>query len=137
MKYETYISSEEKFRTEDPGAREEFRRIDRECASCLYSAGLLAEKEVLSAVIANELNDAERFIVRQHWFADNSLNSIAQSFGMPKETVRRNCERAKTKIYNSMKYVVLYNHLLDGRNPVPEDFRFKIIRCIDGKELVA
>ncbi len=137
MKHESYISSEEKFRTEDTSAREELQRIDRECASCLYKAGLLAEKDVLSAVIANELNDTERFVLKQQWFADSTLNSISQAFGMPKESVRRAGERAKSKIYNSMKYVVLYNYLLDGRNPIPENFGFKIIRCIDGKELVA
>lgn len=137
MKDTTYISSMEKFRTEDPNALEEIRKIDRECASCLYSAGLLAENEVLAAVIKNELNPTERLVLNQYWFGGNSFNSIAQSYGLPKETVRRTSERAKEKIYESMKYVVLYNYLLDGRNPLPKDFRFKIIRCIDGKELVS
>ena len=133
----TYISSAEKFRAEDPSAAEDLRKIDRECASCLYSAGLLAEKDVLSAVIANELNDTERMVIRQHWFSGNTFNSIAQQYGIPRETVRRTSEKAGKKIYNSMKYVVLYNYLLDGRNFLPESFGFKIIRCIDGKELVA
>lgn len=137
MKNGTYISSAEKFRTEDPAAAEDLRKIDRECASCLYKAGLLAEKDVLAAVISNELSETEKMVIRQHWYSGNSFNSIAQEYGIARETVRRTSENAGKKIYNSMKYVVLYNYLLDGRNPLPESFGFKIIRCIDGKELVA
>ena len=137
MKDNKYISSAEKFRTEDPAAAEELRRIDRECASCLYKAGLLSEKDVLAAVIENELSDTERKIIKQYWFCGNTYNSIAQAYGIPRETVRRASENAGKKIYNSMKYVVLYNYLLDGRHSLPGSFGFKIIRCIDGKELVA
>ncbi len=111
--------------------------VENDCAQCLYEAGMLAEKDVLEAVITNELSDSEKIVVKLHWFEGFSLNQIAFHYGFSREAVRRIAERAKQKIYNSMKYVILYDELLDGRNPVPENFHFKIIRCIDGKELVS
>lgn len=115
----------------------ELRMIDNECASCLYEAGKHSQKDVLGAVIANELSQNEQLLVKLYWFRGFSLNRISADYGLPRETVRRTIERAKNKIYNSMKYVVLYDELLDGRQPVPKDFHFKIIRCTDGKELVS
>ncbi len=121
----------------DVKGQKEFCMIDNECASCLYEAGKLSEKDVLGAVIANELSQDEQLLVKLYWFRGVSLNRISADYGIPRETVRRTIERAKKKIYNSMKYVVLYDELLDGRQPVPQDFHFKIIRCTDGKELVS
>jgi DNA-directed RNA polymerase specialized sigma24 family protein len=137
MEHNLYVAPTDKFRDEDPAASGEIRNIDRECSACLYSAAHLTEEEILGAVIDNELSETEKLVVKQYWFSGKSFNTIAQTFGIPKETVRRIFEKAKQKIYNNMKYVVLYNYLIDGRKPLPEDFRFKIIRCIDGKELIA
>lgn len=117
--------------------QKEMRMIDNECAACLYEAGKLSQRDVLSAVIANELTQDEQLLIKLYWFKGFSLNRIANAYGLPRETVRRTIERAKNKIYNSMKYVVLYDVLLDGRQPIPQDFHFKIIRCTDGKELVS
>ncbi len=137
MEHTSYVAPPDRLREEDPTAWGEMKKIDRECATCLYSAALITEEEILSAVINNELSENEKLVVKQYWFCGNSFNTIAQNFGMPKETVRRVFEKAKQKIYSNMKYVVLYNYLIDGRNPLPEDFRFKIVRCVDGKELIA
>ena len=117
--------------------QKDLRMIDNECASCLYEAGKHSQKDILGAVIANELSQDEQLLVKLYWFRGFSLNRISADYGLPRETVRRTIERAKKKIYNSMKYVVLYDELLDGRQPVPQDFHFKIIRCTDGKELVS
>ena len=117
--------------------QKDFCMIDNECAACLYEAGKIAQKDILGAVIANELSQDEQLLVRLHWFRGFSLNRISADFGIPRETVRRTVERAKKKIYDSMKYVVLYDELLDGRHLLPKDFHFKIIRCTDGKELVS
>lgn len=117
--------------------QKELRMIDNECAACLYEAGKISQKDVLGAVIANELSQDEQLLVKLYWFNGFSLNRISADYGMPRETVRRTIERAKNKIYNSMKYVVLFDELLDGKHTVPQDFHFKIIRCTDGKELVS
>lgn len=122
---------------EDINAAADLRKIDNDCSSCMYEAAMLTEKDVLEAVITNELNEFEQLVVRLHWFSDFSYNRIAGLYGVSKETVRRYAEKAKEKIYTSMKYVVLYDTLIDGRQPVPDDFHFKIVRCIDGKELIS
>lgn len=131
------VSFDSQFYTDDAGVCEELCRIDNCCASCLYDAGKLTSKEVLGAVISNELTECERKIIQMHWFGGHSLNRIAQLYGMSRESVRRAEERAKNKIYSSMKYIILYDELLDGKKSVPEDFHFKIIRCTDGKELIS
>ena len=137
MEHTSYITQADKFRDEDAAAQKELNRIDKERAACMYSSALLTEEEILGAVIDNELTENEKLVVKQYWFSGKTFNTIAQDFGIPKETVRRTFEKAKRKIYSNMKYVVLYNYLIDGRKPLPEDFRFKIIRYSDGKELIA
>lgn len=122
---------------EDCNASSNLRKIDNCCAACLYEAGKLASREVLDAVISNELTDSEQKVLKMHWFGGFSLNDIAQTYGLSRESVRRTEARAKNKIYMSMKYIILYDELLDGKKSVPKDFNFKIIRCIDGKELVS
>ena len=79
--------------------QKDFCMIDNECASCLYEAGKIAQKDILGAVIANELSQDEQLLVRLHWFRGFSLNRISADFGIPRETVRRTVERAKKKIY--------------------------------------
>lgn len=124
-------------KTEDMKASDELKKIDKECSSCLYEAAMLSEKDVLEAVISNELTEFEQLVIRLHWFKDLSFNQIAGIYGISRENVRRYAEKAKTKIYNCMKYIILYDVLIDGREPVPKDFHFKIVRCIDGKELIS
>lgn len=118
-------------------AASEMREVDNECASCLYKAAMLTEKDVLEAVITNELTETEQTVIKLHWYKGMSLSQIGSIFGLPRENVRRISERAKNKIYTCMKYIILYDELIDGRKPIPKDFHFKIIRCVDGKELVS
>ena len=123
--------------SEDVKASAELRKIDKECSGCHLEAAMLTEKDVLEAVITNELTEFEQLIIRLHWFKNLSYNQIGSLYGVSKENVRRYAEKAKAKIYNCMKYIILYDVLLDGRQPVPKDFHFKIVRCIDGKELIS
>lgn len=113
------------------------RQVDCECAQCLYEAGKLSTGDVLHAVIENELTQAERFTVEHYWFGGSSVSSIAEAMQTSGDNVRHILKRAQKKIYANMKYVVLYDYMLDGKKPLPEDFHFKIINCIDGKELVS
>lgn len=113
------------------------REIDCECAQCLYEAGKLTTGDVLHAVIENELTPAERFSVEQYWFGGSSVAAIAEAMNTSRDNVRHILKRAQKKIYANMKYVVLYDYMLDGKKTLPEDFHFKIINCIDGKELIS
>ena len=137
MNYSSGAEFFEKLKNEDVGAPDELKKIDKDCKDCLYEAAKLTEKDVLEAVITNELTEFEQIVVRLHWFKNISLNQIAALYGVPRENVRRSAEKSKDKIYRCMKYIILYNLLIDGRKSVPDDFHFKIVRCIDGKELIS
>lgn len=118
-------------------ASDDFRKIDCECASCLYEAGRLALDDALAAVIKNELTETEQKAIHLYWFEHQRISKIAAFTGVSDDAVRKTIRRAEKKIYNSLKYVVLYDELVGREDKLPDDFRFKIIRCIDGKELIA
>lgn len=116
---------------------DDFRVIDCGCADCLYQAGKLAVDDALAAVIRNELTETERTAIRLYWFERIKISRIAVITGVCADTVRKTLKRAEKKIYQSLKYVVLYDELIGKQDKLPENFRFKIVSCIDGKELIA
>ncbi len=116
---------------------EAFSRIDSECAVCLYKAGKLAVEDVLAYVIKNELTETEQKAVKLYWFEGQKTSRIAAAAGISGDAVRKTLKRAEKKIYTYLKYVVLYNECIGSGKELPERFRFKIVRCIDGKELIA
>lgn len=111
--------------------------IDCECAECKCSVAKIAVKDVLSAIIKNELTDVERIVVQLYWFDGHKKSKIAKILSVTPDAVRKSLKRAEKKIYNSLKYVVLYNSLIDSDDEIPNDFDFKIIICINGKELIS
>lgn len=116
---------------------DDYRHIDCECASCLYEAGKLAVDDALAAVIRNELTQTEQTAVRLYWFERKKMSQIALITGVSDDAVRKALKRAEKKIYQCLKYVILYDELIGSQDRLPEDFRFKIISCIDGKELIS
>lgn len=118
-------------------APNEFRSIDCECSSCLYEAGKLAVDDALAAVIRNELSETEQTAIRLYWFERKKVSHIALITGVSDDAVRKALKRAEKKIYQCLKYVILYDELIGRQDKLPENFRFKIISCIDGKELIA
>lgn len=111
--------------------------VNNGCASCLYQAGRLSALDVLTAVIDNELSETEKTAVRLYWFRQMKIKQIAEISGVTEANIRKTLDRAYKRIGSIMKYIMLYNEMLDGRKRMPEDFRIKIIRCNDGKELFA
>jgi DNA-directed RNA polymerase specialized sigma subunit len=111
--------------------------IDSECAECLQQAAKLAVSKVLAAVIKNELTDNERTVIQLHWFEGYKNSLIAEMLNVSPKKVRSVLKAAETKIYESMKYVVLYDNLVGCDDELPADFHFKIISCINGKELIS
>ena len=111
--------------------------VNNGCASCLYEAGRLSALDVLTAVIDNELSETEKTAVRLYWFRQMKIKQIAEISGVTEANIRKTLDRAYKRIGSIMKYIMLYNEMLDGRKRMPEDFRIKIIRCNDGKELFA
>lgn len=116
---------------------DELRSVDCECASCLYEAGRLAVSDTLAAVINNELTETERTAIMKYWFNGERIAHIASCAGISDDAVRKSLKRAQKKIYASLKYVVMYNSIIGSNDKLPENFGFKIVRCIDGKELIS
>lgn len=116
---------------------DDLKRIDCECASCLYEAGRLAIEDALAAVINNELTQTEKSVIKLYWFEKQKISRIAALSGVSDDSVRKSLKRAQKKIYTCLKYVVLYNSLIGSEDKLPENFGFKIIRCVDGKELIS
>lgn len=114
-----------------------FADFDDECTQCLYQAGKLAIDDALAAVISNELSETEQTAIRLYWFDLRRISDIAAATGVSPDAVRKTIKRAEKKIYLSLKYVVLYNELIGKGSHLPEKFKFKIVRCVDGKELIA
>ena len=115
----------------------DYRSVDCECESCLYEAGRLAVSSVLTAVINNELTETERTVIQKYWFNREKIAHIASIAGVSDDSVRKSLKRAQKKIYASLKYVVMFNSIIGSNDKLPEDFKFKIVRCIDGKELIS
>lgn len=111
--------------------------IDSECASCLCDAAKLALNKVLAAVIENELDCEEKCVIRLYWFSRMKISQISLMLNQNREHVRRTLKRAEQKIYTSLKYVVLFDNLVGKDDNIPKEFHFKIVSCIDGKELIS
>lgn len=110
--------------------------IDNGCATCLYEAGRLSALDVLNAVIENELSETEKTAVTLYWFKRMKVKQIAAISGVSEWNIRKTLDRACRRIGSIMKYIVLYNEMLDGKTEPSCDFRIRIIRCDDGKELI-
>ncbi len=111
--------------------------MENDCAGCLYQAGRLSTNDVLTAVINNELSETEKRIVELHWFRNMSVKHISAVSGISLTTIRRTLNRAHKKIEAIMKYIVLYNELLDGKSEIPETLDIQISIHNNGKELSA
>lgn len=117
--------------------KDSFFHIDSECAACLFDAAKLVLNKVLAAVIENELTCEEKCVIRLYWFSRLKISQIALMLNQNKEHIRRTLKRAEHKIYTSLKYVVLFDNLVGTDDNIPENFHFKIVSCIDGKELIS
>ncbi len=114
----------------------DYKCIDNDCADCLYSAGKIATTDVLAAIIENELTPTEKKAINLYWFKRMKINKIAAVTGVSETSVRKSLARAQERIRKIMKYIVLYDEMLSGTTLMPADFKVKIIRCDDGKELI-
>lgn len=111
--------------------------IDTECAACRHKAMQIAVSDVLAAVIKNELTEVEETVIRLRWFDGYKNSRIASILAVTPDSVRKALKRAEKKIYASLKYVVLYDNLVGCDDELPTDFHFKIVSCINGKELIS
>ena len=125
------------FTISDNRKDDELFSMENDCAECLYQAGKLSAVDVLNAVINNELSETERRIVDLHWFRNMSVKNIAAASGISVTSIRKSLNRAHKKIESVMKYIVLYNEMLDGSKEIPAASDVRISIQKNGKELSA
>ena len=65
---------------------------------------------LLNKIIENELTDADRQIVRLHWFEGNTVTKTAEILNVDRSTVSRRLEKINDVIYDKMKYAVEYRY---------------------------
>ena len=123
------------FRISD--AKDSILHIDSECAACRHKAMQIAVADVLAAVIKNELTEVEKTVIQLHWFDGYKKSRIASILSVTPNSIRKALKIAEKKIYASLKYVVLYDNLVGCDDELPTDFHFKIVSCINGKELIS
>ena len=111
--------------------------IENDCAACLYQAGRLSMIDVLTTVINNELSETEKRIIDMHWFRNMTVRHISAVSGISLTSIRKTLNRAHKKIETVMKYIVLYNEMLDGRKEIPQMKNIQISVHNNGKELSA
>ncbi len=121
----------------DKGKDDELSAMENDCSQCLYQAGRLATNDVLTAVINNELSETEKRIIELHWFRNMSVKHIAAASGISLTGIRKTLNRAHRKIEMIMKYIVLYNEMLDPAKEIPDSLDVKITIKNNGKELTA
>ncbi len=113
---------------------DELFSMENACAGCLYQAGKLSTNDVLISVINNELSETEKKIIELHWFRNMSVSHIAAVSGISITSIRRALNRAHKKIEAFMKYIVLYNEMLDPKKELPRAFDVRISIKNNGKE---
>jgi len=123
--------------TTDKREDDELFSMENACAGCLYQAGKLSTNDVLISVINNELSETEKRIVELHWFKNMSVKHISAVSGISVTSIRRALNRAHKKIESFMKYIVLYNEMLDPKKELPRAFDVSISIKNNGKELRA
>lgn len=123
--------------TTDKRKDDELFSIENACAGCLYQAGKLSTNDVLISVINNELSETEKRIIEMYWFRNMSVKHISAVSGISVTSIRRALNRAVKKIESFMKYIVLYNEMLDPEKELPETIEVCITVKNNGKELKA
>lgn len=68
----------------------------------------LSLTELLTMAVQNELSQAERDAIELYWFKGMSISQAARQLGINRATAGKTLERAKGKLYKSLKYAVMF-----------------------------
>lgn len=74
---------------------------------------------LLNDVIDNELSDLEKQIVNLYYFNSKTATQIASVISLNKSTVTRKLNSINKKIYDFLKYAVMYKYDLETEDVIP------------------
>ena len=67
-------------------------------------------RQLVKTVIANELSDYDKTIVKLRWYENMTLEEIAERLKVDPSTVSRHLDRINSTIYEKLKYAVEYRY---------------------------
>lgn len=97
----------------------------RHCSACEAPAEYAWRKRevdmalLLERAIEKELTEAERSVVRLHWYDQKSITDISQAKGISASAVKKTLKRAQAKLENVLSYAVCYQQNVISENIIP------------------
>ena len=85
---------------------------------------------LLKKIIANELNDKDKEIVKFHWFEGLSISETAKILNVDRSTISRRLDKINDIIYDKMKYAVEYRYGRDYSSSVAVIIKNKDALCL-------
>ena len=85
---------------------------------------------LLKKIIANELNDKDKEIVKFHWFEGLSISETAKILNVDRSTISRRLDKINDIIYDKMKYAVEYRYGKDYSSSVAVIIKNKDALCL-------
>ncbi len=97
----------------------------RHCSACEAPAEYAWRKRevdmalLLERAIEKELTDAERSVVKLHWFDGKSITDISQMNGVTPVAVKRMLKRSQEKLERVLSYAVCYQQNVVSESVIP------------------
>lgn len=97
----------------------------RHCSACEAPAEYAWRKRevdmalLLERAIEKELTDAERSVVKLHWFDGKSISDISQMNGVTPPAVKKTLKRSQEKLERVLSYAVCYQQNVISESVVP------------------
>lgn len=97
----------------------------RYCSSCEAPAEYAWRKRevdmslLLERAIEKELTDAERSVIRLHWFDGKSITDISKINGVTPAAVKKTLKRSQDKLERVLSYAVCYQQNVISESVIP------------------
>lgn len=94
----------------DPGAADDFERIDNCCAECLGRARKLAIGRLVRLAVERELNDLQREVFLACAMGE-TVASVSRRLNLSYKAAYEAYRRARLILRDKLEYAVLYNEI--------------------------
>ncbi len=97
----------------------------RYCSACEAPAEYAWRKRevdmalLLERAIENELSDAERNVVRLHWYDGRSITDISEINGVTPAAIKKTLKRSQDKLERVLSYAVCYQQNVLSESVIP------------------
>lgn len=123
----------------DDSQLEALRQIEEDCSGC--GKRRLKLTELINIAIRDELTEAERKAVELFWFKGLKVSETARYLGVSCATITKTLDRAKLRLFNALKYAVLYSldltdcpEITENASEIARNAELFIRRKLDGNK---